>query len=192
MNRRFYIAALCLTAALGCRQDMHDQDKYQPLERNDFFEDLRASRPLLPGTVARGHLEEDDAFFRGEADGRLVDAIPLAVDRALLERGRERYDIYCSPCHDRVGTGQGMIVQRGYKAPASFHDERLRRAADGYVFQAISNGFGIMPSYAAQIPARDRWAIVGYIRALQVSQAASVADLDADDVRQLRAAEVRR
>lgn len=190
MNKSILIAAVMFTALLGCRQDMHDQDKYQAFERNDFFEDRRASRPLLPGTVARGHLEEDSAFYRGERDGRLVQSIPLAVDRELLARGRERYDIYCSPCHDRVGTGQGMIVQRGFKAPASFHDERLRQAADGYIFQAITNGFGVMPAYAAQITARDRWAIVGYIRALQLSQAAARTHLDATDLQRLRAAEV--
>lgn len=190
MSRRTYIALVCLVAMVGCRQDMHDQDKYQAYERNDFFDDQRASRPLLPGTIARGHLEEDSAFHRGEAEGRLVANIPVAVDRAMLERGRERYDIFCSPCHDRVGTGQGMIVQRGYKVPTSFHDERLRQAADGYIFQAITNGFGIMPAYAAQIPAHDRWAIVGYIRALQLSQAAPIGDLFASDLQSLRATEV--
>ncbi len=192
MRRHLHITLLTLLALLavvGCRQDMHDQDKYQAYERNDFFDDQRASRPLLPGTIARGHLEEDSVLFRGEADGVMVDRLPLTVDRALLERGRERYDIFCSPCHDRVGSGAGMIVQRGYKRPTSFHSERLRTIADGYFFQVMTNGFGVMPDYAAQIPAQDRWAIVAYIRALQLSQAAAAADLAAGDLEQLRASE---
>jgi len=173
---------LCLAALAGCRQDMHDQAKFQPLERNDFFDDQRASRPLVAGTVPRGHLQDDPAFFTGVgADGNVVARVPLAIDRALLERGRERYDIYCSPCHDRVGTGNGMIVQRGYKQPKSFHEARLRDVPDGYFFQAMSNGFGVMPSYAAQVPAADRWAIVAYLRALQLSQAAPAGALSAGE-----------
>jgi cytochrome c5 len=189
MRSRISIGLLGLLALLGCRQDMHDQDKYEAYERNEFYDDRRASRPPLPGTIARGHLEDDDALHRGEADGKLVAVNPLPVNRALLDRGRERYDIFCSPCHDRIGSGQGMIVQRGFKAPRSFHDERMHQVGDGYIFQAITNGFGVMPNYAAQIPAHDRWAIVGYIRALQLSQAASVADLTALDREGLRASE---
>lgn len=166
---------------------MHDQAKYQPFERNDFFEHRRASRPILPETVARGHLNEDEAVHLGRAGGTLVTDSPLTVDRALLARGRERYDIFCSPCHDRVGTGNGMIVQRGYKRPPSFHDERLRQVPDGYLYQAIANGFGVMPSYAAQIPVEDRWAIVAYLRALQFSQAAPAAELSSADLEKLRA-----
>lgn len=173
----------------GCRQDMHDQAKYEAFERNDFFDDQRASRPPLPGTVARGQLAEDAAFYRGEAAGALVATAPIAMDQALLARGRERYDIYCSPCHDRVGTGNGMIVERGYKQPPSLHEQRLRDAPDGYLFQAITNGFGVMPSYAPQIAVRDRWAIVAYIRALQLSQAATATDLSAADLAALRAHE---
>ncbi len=189
MNRLVpYIVVVLLVAVSACRQDMHDQDKYEALEKNEFFDDQRASRPRLPGTVARGHLQADDALYRGEVDGALVAQVPLAIDRALLARGRERFDIYCSPCHDRVGTGNGMIVQRGYKQPASLHDPRLRALPDGYFFQAITNGFGVMPSYAGQVPARDRWAIVAYIRALQLSQSAALAELDAADVDRLQRA----
>lgn len=184
---RLALAMALLATAGGCRQDMHDQPKYQPFERNDFFADQRASRPILPGTVARDHLAENTAVHLGERDGTLVQEVPFAIDRALLARGRERYDIFCSPCHDRVGSGNGMIVQRGYKQPTSFHTERLRLTPDGYIFQAITNGFGVMPSYAVQIPVEDRWAIVAYVRALQLSQSVKVSDLSAADLEKLRA-----
>lgn len=165
----------------GCRRDMQDQPRYEPFERSTFFDDKRAARPPVPGSVARGQLDEDDGIFRGrQADGPLVD-LPLVLDANLLRRGRERYDIYCSPCHDRVGTGQGMIVQRGFKRPPSFHDERLRSAPVGHFFQVMTGGFGVMSGYAAQIPARDRWAIIGYIRALQLSQHATLDDVPAQE-----------
>lgn len=180
---RWLRASLFLFVLLpvGCRQDMHDQPKYVPLERSTFFDDQRASRPLVPGTVARGHLDADSAFFLGTSDEGLLQTLPMPVTHSLLERGRERFDIYCSPCHDRTGHGIGMIVQRGFKRPPSLHDERLREVPVGYLFQVIGNGFGTMPSYAAQIPARDRWAIVAYIRALQLSQAASLSDVPAGE-----------
>jgi hypothetical protein len=179
--------AVVLFGALvaGCRQDMQDQPRYEPFERSTFFDDKRAARPPVPGSVARGQLDEDDAVFRGQqGDGPLAD-LPLVLDANLLRRGRERYDIYCSPCHDRVGTGQGMIVQRGFKAPPSLHQERLRNAPAGHFFQVMTSGFGVMSGYAAQIPARDRWAIVGYIRALQLSQHATLADVPAPERTQL-------
>jgi mono/diheme cytochrome c family protein len=191
MRKSLPLLSLCfllLGSFSACRQDMHDQPKFQALERNDFFADHRASRPLVDGTVPRGHLDEDPAFFTGvAADGVVVERVPLAIDGALLQRGRERYDIFCSPCHDRVGTGNGMIVQRGYKQPASFHEELLRGVPDGYFFQAMTNGFGVMPSYAAQVPAADRWAIVAYLRALQLSQAAPLDELAPRDRAELGA-----
>jgi hypothetical protein len=164
----------------ACRQDMQDQPRYQPFERSDFFDDKRAARPPVPGSVARGHLDEDDGMFRGKQGNGPLEELPLVLDANLLRFGRERYDIYCSPCHDRVGTGRGMIVQRGFKQPPSLHEERLRIAPVGHFFQVITNGFGVMSGYAAQIPARDRWAIVGYIRALQLSQHATLADVPPD------------
>jgi mono/diheme cytochrome c family protein len=170
------VGVLCLALA-GCRQDMHDQPKYQPFERNAFFADQRASRPLVPGVVARGHLDEDQAFFTGASAGATVQTNPLPRTREVLLRGQERFNIYCSPCHDRVGNGEGMIVQRGYKQPPSLHSDRLRSVPDGYLFQVMTNGFGVMPTYAPQVPARDRWAIVAYIRALQYSQHATLADV---------------
>jgi len=180
-GRWLVLAVACLLGVSACRQDMHDQPKYQPFERNAFFTDQRASRPLVPGVVARGHLDEDQAFFTGSAAGAPVQTNPLPLDRDVLLRGQERYDIYCSPCHDRVGSGEGMIVLRGYKQPPTFHDERLRKVPDGYLFQVMTRGFGTMPSYAPQVAPRDRWAIVGYIRALQLSQHAALSDVPESD-----------
>jgi mono/diheme cytochrome c family protein len=168
-----------LTAALllvGCRNDMHDQPRFKPLAKSDFYSDLRASREPVEGTVARGQLNEDTYFYTGKVGANPGDYMPFAVDEAVLERGRERFNIYCSPCHSRVGDGNGMVAQRGYKHPPSYHEERLRKAPLGYFFDTITNGFGAMPDYAAQIPPRDRWDIVAYIRALQLSQNATVAD----------------
>jgi hypothetical protein len=164
---------------------MHDQPKYLPLERSTFFDDQRASRPLVPGTVARGHLEADRAFYLGTSDEGILQELPMPLTYTLLERGQERFNIYCSPCHDRTGAGFGMVVQRGFKRPASLHEERVRDLPVGYLFQVITNGFGVMPSYAVQVPAQDRWAIVAYIRALQFSQAASITDVPAEERQKL-------
>jgi mono/diheme cytochrome c family protein len=166
-TERLALAAAVVLAALGgCRQDMHDQPKYKPLRASRFFDDGRASRPLVEGTVARGHQHEDEA---------------PPVTRALLERGRERYDIFCAVCHDRAGKGRGMIVERGFKQPPSFHIDRLRQVPDRYLVEVIGNGFGAMPSYAQQIRTADRWAIAAYVRALQLSQQATLADVPADE-----------
>lgn len=180
------LAGLCLLLpALGCRQDMHDQPKYEAYEASDFFLDGRASRAPVPGTVARGWLREDAHLYRGIGpDGQFATDFPMPVDAALLARGHERFDIYCSPCHGRTADGEGMIVRRGFKQPQSFHQPRLRQVAVGYFFDVMTNGFGEMSSYAAQVPVEDRWAIAAYIRALQLSRAApaellSEADLDA-------------
>ena len=170
----------------GCRQDMHDQPRYEPLEASSFFADGRASRPLVPGTVARGQLRTDTHFYLGKVDGHLVDTLPVPVTRPLLERGRERYDIYCAPCHDRLGGGQGMIVRRGFRRPPSLHIDRLREAPIGHFFDVISNGFGVMTDYAAQVTPRDRWAIAAYIRVLQLSQHAQLADVPAEIRQQLQ------
>jgi mono/diheme cytochrome c family protein len=167
--------------AAACRQDMHDQPKYQPYEASSFFPDHRAARPVVEGTVARGHLNEDRWFYEGRGPANeTVAQFPAPVTAAMLKRGHERFDIYCSPCHDRTGSGNGMIVQRGYIKPASFHDDRLRDAPVGHFFNAMTSGFGVMPSYAVQIPPADRWAIVAYVRALQLSQNATLADVPPD------------
>jgi len=178
-GRGWTLALSCalLVFASGCRQDMHDQPKYQAYGANGFFDDGRDMRPPLPGTIARGHLDADPLFFAGKVDGQPATALPMPITQQLLDRGQERYDIYCSPCHDRTGSGEGMIVQRGYRKPTSFHDPRLRSAPVGYFFDVASNGFGVMPAYKAQIPTADRWAITAYIRALQLSQNATLADV---------------
>lgn len=160
---------------------MHDQPKYKPEGVSAFFPDGRASRPLVAGTVAQGHLEDDGPFHTGKSGAAYVREVPMPVTRELLARGQERYDIYCSVCHDRVGRGRGIIVQRGFKTPPSLHEDRLRQQADGYLFEVISKGFGVMPDYAQQVRAADRWAIVAYVRALQLSQGAVVTDLPAAD-----------
>ena len=160
----------------GCRQDMHDQPKFKPLAKSDFYPDLRSARPPVEGTVARGDLQEDTYFYMGKMGQNPGNYMPFAVTEADLERGRERFDIYCAPCHSRLGDGNGMIPQRGFRHPPTYHDDRLRKAPLGYFFQVITEGFGAMPEYASQIPPRDRWCIVAYIRALQLSQNATVAD----------------
>ncbi len=180
MNTDRTVVALALAALLaGCRQDMHDQPKYRPLRPSAFFQDGRSARPLIPGTVAHGQLGEDATYLTGKSEGQYLTEVPLPATDHLLRRGRERFDIYCSPCHDRAGTGNGMIVQRGFRRPPSLHIDRLRQVPDGYLFEVISQGFGVMPAYAAQIPVDDRWAVAAYVRALQLSQNATLADVPA-------------
>ena len=164
----------------GCRQDMHDAPRYEAFEASDTFADKRASRVAPPGTVPRGWLREDEALYTGKVNGQLVDAFPFAIARADLERGQQRFNIYCTPCHGRLGDGNGMVVQRGLRQAASFHQDRLRQEKPGYFFDVITNGFGAMPDYAAQIPVHDRWLIAAYVKALQLSQHASVDDVPAD------------
>ena len=173
---------LLLVAAVGCRQDMHDQPKYIPLRPSSFFGDGRSERQLPAGTVARGHLEDDAAFYTGKGpDGKFLDTFPFAVTKDVVLRGQQRFNIYCTPCHDRNGTGLGMVVRRGFRHPPSYHIDRLRQVPNGYIFDVITNGFGAMPTYAMQIQPADRWAIVSYIRALQLSQMASINDVPAED-----------
>ena len=175
------VAVICLAALTACRQDMHNQPKYRPLRSTSFFADGSSARPLVEGTVPRGTLQEDAAFFTGTMGNVAVKELPFPVDERVLSRGQSRYDIFCTPCHDAVGTGRGMVVQRGYRQPPSFHDERLRLADPGYFFDVMTNGFGAMPDYKMQLTARDRWAVVAYIRALQLSQHASKADIPGGD-----------
>jgi mono/diheme cytochrome c family protein len=174
--------AFCLVmVAAGCRQDMHNQPKYRPLRATTFFADGASARPLVEGTVARGTLQEDQAFFTGREGNALVTELPFELDEQVLARGQERYNIFCTPCHDATGTGRGMVVQRGFRPPASFHEERLRNAEAGHYFDVMTNGFGAMPDYRQQLTARDRWAVVAYIRALQLSQHADRADVPGGD-----------
>lgn len=177
--RGFAVVLLCLATA-GCRQDMHDAPRYDPLEASTFFADGRGSRTLVTNTVARGTLREDLHLYQGKVDGQLTDMFPMPVTAAVMARGQERFNVFCSPCHGRTGQGNGMVVQRGFRAPPSYHDERLRSAPVGYYFDVMTNGFGAMPDYASQVPVADRWAIAAYIRALQLSQRATVDDVPAD------------
>jgi mono/diheme cytochrome c family protein len=174
-----------LVSASGCRQDMHNQPKYIPLRDSAFFKDNSSARPLPDDTVARGTLEDDSSFYTGKNGTAEVDALPFPLTQQVLDRGEDRFNIYCAPCHDRNGTGNGMIVRRGYRQPPSYHIDRLRQAPLGHFFDVMTNGFGAMPDYRAQIAARDRWAIAAYIRALQYSQNAAVADLTPDDRQKL-------
>ena len=165
----------------GCRQDMHDQPKYIPLRESAFFGDARSARPVVEGTVARGHLNDDELAYTGKTNGQDATMFPAPVTAETMARGRERFNIYCAPCHGRTGQGDGMVVRRGYRRPPSIHQDRLRNAPVGHFFDVMTNGFGAMPDYAAQIKAEDRWAIVAYIRALQLSQNATKADVPGGD-----------
>jgi len=159
---------------------MHDQPKYIPLRESTFFGDSRSARPIVAGTVARGHLREDMLLYTGKVNGADATMFPFAIDERVMTRGQERFNIYCSPCHGRTGQGDGMVVRRGYRRPPTFHQDRLRDAPVGHFFDVITNGFGAMPDYAAQIAVADRWAIVAYVRALQLSEHATAADVPAD------------
>lgn len=171
--------AITLLAGLtaGCRQDMHDQPKLEPLEASEFFPDGRASRAQVAGTVARGELRLDPHLYTGKIDGQLATTFPFEVTEEVLLRGRERFDIFCSVCHDRAGYGEGMAVKRGMKRPPSLHIERLRESPPGYFFDVITNGFGAMYDLSDRIDYADRWAIVAYVRALQLSQNATLDDV---------------
>ncbi|MGH9971253.1 MAG: c-type cytochrome [Pyrinomonadaceae bacterium] len=188
------LAAVCLLPAVGCRQDMQDQPKMKPLRATTFFRDGISSRPPVPGTVPRGFLRADKEFFTGKKSGTQpaapagaaalpanatpgttsypddIEVFPLTITSDVLKRGKERFEIFCSACHGLTGHGDGMIVRRGFRRAASFHTDNLRQAPVGHYFDAITNGWGAMPSYAAQVPVQDRWAIISYIRALQLSQ----------------------
>jgi mono/diheme cytochrome c family protein len=168
---------LALLALGGCRQDMHDQPRFKPLAASDFYSDLRSARPVIEGTVARGQFTEDTYFTTGMIGKNPGDYFPFPVDDQVLARGRERFNIYCAPCHSRLGDGNGMIPSRGFRHPPSYHIERLRKAPIGYFFDVMTNGFGAMPDYASQVPPRDRWCIAAYIRALQLSQNATLANV---------------
>jgi mono/diheme cytochrome c family protein len=170
-------AALLAAAAAGCRQEMYDQPKYKPLAESGFFADHRTSRPLIDGTVARGWLREDQKLYEGKRGAELAATLPMPLTRELLNRGQERFNIFCSPCHDRTGNGRGMVVRRGYQPPPSFHIDRLREAPVGYVFDVVTHGLGAMPDYAAQIPPEDRWSIAAYVKALQLSQKTSFSNV---------------
>jgi mono/diheme cytochrome c family protein len=180
--------AASLAFVVGCRQDMHDQPKYKTLAASQFWDNGASARPLVENTVARGHLDDDVEFYTGKAaGGKPVEVLPLPFTPELLKRGQQRFNIYCSPCHDRVGSGRGMVVRRGFKAPPSYHSDRLRQAPVGYFFDVMTNGFGAMSDYRSQVEPADRWAIVAYIRALQRSQQATLADVPPEEAAKLKA-----
>jgi mono/diheme cytochrome c family protein len=174
------VFAVATMSLVGCRQDMHDAPRYDPLEASELFHNGASGQPLVAGTVARGQLNDDELLTTGKVNGQVVDQFPFAISHADIDRGEERFNIFCSPCHGRTGRGNGMVVQRGFRQPPSYHIDRLRQAPAGYFFDAMTNGFGVMPDYRAQVTVADRWRIVAYIRALQASYHATVADLPAD------------
>ncbi len=175
------LAALLLLLSGGCRKDMYDQPKYEPYDPSTLFKDGTSSRPQVVGTVARGDARVDSNYYTGKADGKDVADFPFEVTSETLELGRQRYQVFCSPCHGRLGDGRGMVVRRGFSPPPSFHAEYLKKIPVGHFYNVITNGYGAMYSYAARIPVDQRWAIAAYIRVLQYSQDADPADLTPDE-----------
>jgi mono/diheme cytochrome c family protein len=181
---RNVIIGLAALSMVGCNTDMWVQPKTSPLSASEFFSDGSSARPLVPGTIPRGHLREDGAFYTGIENGKWVDKIPVPITMDLLKRGRDRFSIYCTPCHGQLGDGQGMIAKRGFqlKRPVgNYHSDRLRKMPIGHFYDVITNGYGAMYSYASRIEPQDRWAVVAYIRVLQLSQHSSVKDLSTEE-----------
>lgn len=188
--RRGHVIPLLLCSGLAltaCRRDMFNQPRYKTFAPNPFFSDGASARPLPLHTVPRGQANTDTGFFEGTTDdGKLVETLPMPVTRELLARGRQRFDIYCAVCHGRTGEGNGMIIQRGFPVPPSYHTDRLRNAPIGYFYYVITNGYGVMYSYASRVEPKDRWAIAAYIRALQLSRHATLDDVPPDDRKNLQ------
>lgn len=190
MNKKFFtLGALALSAMTlsGCTRDwkpapvsMWNESRYKPYEATSFFADQNTSRPTVRGTVARGQLRTDEVFFNGTKNGVLVTELPFPATKAVLQRGQERFNIYCTPCHGEQGAGNGMIVQRGFSKPPDYVEQRLINAPVGHFYDVITNGYGSMYSYASRVPPRDRWAIAAYIRVLQRSRTATISDVAAD------------
>jgi mono/diheme cytochrome c family protein len=176
-------AAMLLVVALGmallssCREDMQNQPKFIPLRENTFYPDGRSARPVVEGTIARGQLQDDPLLYTGKVNGKEVDQLPFAMTSQDLARGRERFNIFCSPCHSQLGDGNGMIALRGFKNPPSYYEPRLMTAPVGHFFNVMTNGWGAMGDYSAQVPVADRWRIAAYIRALQLSRNAKGSDV---------------
>jgi len=183
---RLVLAVAVLLVLSGCRQDMHNQPKYVPYRSSEFFSDGLSERQPILHTVARGELHEDAYLYTGEVGIKEGDRFPFPITQAVIERGRERYDIYCSPCHSRVGDGNGMIVKRGYRQAANFHDQKYATQTVGHYYDVMTHGSGAMPDYAAQIEPADRWAIAAYIRALQYARNGTMADVPSDQRGQLK------
>ncbi len=186
-NRAAILAFAMAAASTACRQDMHNQPKYKPLHDSEFFGDHRSARLKIDGTVARGQLRVDVARYTGKAGENDVTAFPFAITRDDVTRGQQRFNIYCTPCHGRLGDGNGMVVKRGFRQPPSYHIPRLKDAAAGHFFDVMTNGYGAMPSYASRVVPDDRWRIIAYIRALQLAEGASAADVPAEEKQKLDA-----
>jgi mono/diheme cytochrome c family protein len=189
--RWVFVGALAVGSALSgaCRQDMHDAPRYDPLEASPVLASGTSAQPLIEGTVARGQLGGDTMRETGRVNDQPATEFPFPITRADLDRGQERFNIFCAPCHGRQGDGNGMVVQRGYRQPTSYHDDRLRQAAPGYFFDVMTNGFATMPAYRAQVSPDDRWRIAAYIRALQLSHQGTTADVPADELKRLQGGE---
>ncbi|HMD48395.1 MAG TPA: cytochrome c [Bryobacteraceae bacterium] len=180
-NRIFIACSVALCAGLtACRDDMHNQPRYKPLAASTFFADGRSARPAVEGTVARGHLRIDDARYTGKLGGEDIAEFPIPISKEDIERGQNRFNIYCTPCHGRLGDGNGLVVLRGFRQPPSYYSERLMNAPVGHYFDAITNGYGAMPSYASRVNTDDRWRVIAYIKALQLSESAKLTDVPAD------------
>ena len=173
---RVFAAMAACAAIAGCQQQMGVQPRYKPLAKSDYFADGLSARQPVAGTLPQGRIELDPLYVPGTSN-----TFPLPLTPELLARGRERYNIFCTPCHGQIGDGNGFIPTRGFRRPPTFHSDRLRNAPVGHFFDVVTNGFGAMPDYASQIPPRDRWAIIAYIRALQLSQSVPAARLSAEE-----------
>lgn len=182
----YLVGGLVLSGA-ACRQDMHDQPKIKAYREAEFFPDSRGGRSIPEGTIPRGFLQDDEHLYTGKVNGQFTDEFPFQVTRDVLERGRDRFAIYCTPCHGQTGMGNGMVVQRGFRPPPTFHSDQIRKQTVGYWFDVMTNGFGAMPDYRAQVSPEDRWAVAAYIRALQLSQHATTADVPPDKLSELAA-----
>ena len=181
------LVLVTLCCSVGCRRGMFDNSRLKPLEKSEFFRNNASARPLVAHTIPRGHLEEDEHFYTGKHGTNLVEAFPFPITAEALNRGRERFEIYCSVCHGRTGEGNGMIVQRGFPQPPSFQIDRLREAPIGHFFDVITRGYGVMYPYANRVDVADRWAIAAYIRALQLSRHARLENVPAEESKKLEA-----
>lgn len=185
---RYLVGVLTILSCAGCRYDMQNQPKYTPLARSWFYADGRSARPIPPGTIAIDEVDIDPVVATGMANGTFVSTIPVPLDGRLLARGQDRFNVYCSPCHSKTGDGDGMIARRGFKDPANLNSDHVKNAPPGYLYSVIVNGYRAMAGYSYQIKdVRDRWAIVAYIRALELSRGASMSDAPPAEQRRLEA-----
>lgn len=189
MRRLFIIISALLFTGCELRQAMYDQARIKPLGQSDFFKDGQGARPLVEGTIPVGHLREDELLYRGNENGKLSERFPFPITEADLKNGRTQFEVFCSVCHGYTGIGNGMIVQRGFRQPPDLHEDRLREAPVGHIFNTITNGMNTMPAYGKMIPVKERWQIVAYVKVLQASQGVRVGDLDAEERKRLEESE---